>query len=708
MLENLLKNFLQTFTESNALNIIRFCRCSNLFNIGIMLSQYFNNFFSNSIYIKDETAIIYYYLNNYDKSYTIYNKLLKQNLDEKESKQFLFNQHFSISHIADKYINYNLEKVQEIYKQQNNLPFITFTITTCKRIDLFQKTINSFINCCQDLYLITDWICVDDNSSEEDKQKMKELYPFFKFIWKNKQDKGHPKSMNIIRQNINSPYFFHLEDDFKFFAKKKYLTECLDVLYSNSKIGQCLINKNYTETHTDINVLGGEFHKTNNNLRYYIHEHPKTNEELQKWVQKHGTGMSSNYWPHYSFRPSLVRTQILYELGEFNENISHFEMEYANRYENKGYISAFLEGIYCIHIGRLTSERNDVTKTNAYELNNENQFSHKENQLKIKNIVINLDRRNDRYEQFKQKSKNIDCERFSAIDGKLLKGTEQLQIIFDNNDYNMRAGMVGCAMSHIKIYIELINSTYDAYCIFEDDIDFTNNFNKKFIHLLNQLQNKDWDLVYLGHHLKHIDKNKDCYDKEKLPTIEKYSVQKSFNESLGGTGGYIISKKGAEKLLEFINITGMTNGIDTVQQKACDVLNIYYSKPHLIFAECWRGDNSIDTDIQFNHDYLQENIDKRLENEINYFNNNINEINDYLIFKNIIQVENLNSTFDAFYHKNLNKENINQLKKLCIHPYYTLNDQVMIITPNQKYENKFYHRFKINNIWNIENALEII
>ena len=49
-------------------------------------------------------------------------------------------------------------------------------------------------------------------------------------------------------------------------------------------------------------------------------------------------------------------------------------MEYAYRYVNKGYKTCFLTGINSVHTGRLTSERDDDTKPNAYKLNNEAQF----------------------------------------------------------------------------------------------------------------------------------------------------------------------------------------------------------------------------------------------------------------------------------------------------------------------------------------------
>ena len=43
-------------------------------------------------------------------------------------------------------------------------------------------------------------------------------------------------------------------------------------------------------------------------------------------------------------------------------------MEYGYRYSEKEWQTCFLPGIYTNHTGRLTSERHDDTKLNAYKL----------------------------------------------------------------------------------------------------------------------------------------------------------------------------------------------------------------------------------------------------------------------------------------------------------------------------------------------------
>jgi len=657
----------------------------------ILVGKFLSQMYPHNADIRAETAVSAYYSGKYRLSYNIFSAILSfKNLSESESAWYRHNRHFSINHIADKYIQYNKSIVNRINRHQRPLPLVTFTITTCKRFDLFEKTMNSFLNCCLDLDKIDRWFCVDDNSTEEDRKKMQELYPFFTFYFKTPEEKGHPRSMNIIRNNVCTEYVFHLEDDWKFFYPQKYISQCMDVLGSDAKIGQCLLNKNYAEIATDINIAGGLLRKTKKGLRYFIHEYTSNNEERNAFYAKYPNRRNCAYWPHFSFRPSLLKRKVLDDLGPYNEKSAHFEMDYSRRYVQKGYVSAFLDGINSIHIGRLTSQRCDKSVPNAYQLNGQDQFVKKEKvgekenlrnyfefipgmdqmgndcyryresidqcmkrcledkncagfntlgffktkieilskskhfsardglyvkkkskktvnpktteQIISNTIVINLDRRQDRMKVFAALYP-LNYTRFSAVDGKSLKPNVQLQRIFEGNDYNMRAGMVGCAMSHIKIYIDLINSPGDRkILVLEDDITLVPDFVKKFQHVLKTPH--EWDMIYLGHHLYPRHYSKEYHSKDKLPTLEKWSSRMSLTKSMGGTYGYLISKNGALKLLEYINKNGMTNGIDTVQQKAIGFMNVYYCNPHLVYSECVLPGKRTDTDIQYDYKSL--------------------------------------------------------------------------------------------------------
>jgi GR25 family glycosyltransferase involved in LPS biosynthesis len=744
-MNHLASQFLYNMSEKTAIDLLRLCRCDNYPYLGTFIAKYMETTFPKSREIKEEKAAMHYVKNEHVKAFDTFNRLLRlRSLGKDSAECAVFNRHFSISDdkVANRYNYYNPSKVQMLLKyrkKRRTLPMVTVTITSCKRLDLFTQTLNSFINCVEDLHLIDEWLCVDDNSSEEDREKMCKLYPFIKFYFKSPPEKGHPQSMNIIRKLVKTPYIFHMEDDWKFIEKRSYISDCLNVLGQNDRIGQCLINRNYAELGED-QITGGLFCHTDRGIRYYIHEYCSTEEEKEVFTKKYGSCAHCSYWPHFSLRPSLLRREVLDKIGEFNEQVSHFEMDYSYRYVERGYISAFLEGVYSLHIGRLTKDRHDKNIPNAYELNGEIQFGdksetspaqeqqqhaqeqqeqqqhaqeqqeqqqhaqeHHQHQqqnkmLKIKTFVINLQRRPDRWVTFLEleEPKFLRYNRFEAIDGKKLVATEQLQQIFTNNDYNMRSGMVGCALSHIKLYIQLLQEPdVDAYCILEDDIEFVPDFKDKFIFCINQLMERGWDMFYLGHHLwrEYIDEN--VYSKTLWPKVEQFNRAESLRKSMGGTGGYVITKKGAEKLLEFINRNGMTNGIDTMQQKSADELNVFYAYPHLIYTECYRGDNTLDTDIQHDYTSLTIPLKERLERELAFYGNNITLVEDiHSIPESITR---------PIYYVSDDMNVICRLKERIPYPSYTLENKVLFILPKES--ERYCHRFKKNGQWNIDEAL---
>ena len=729
-LDNLCLTFLKEKNEVSAVNLLRSIRQTNEFNLGLLVGEYFTNQYPNSYYILQEYSICCYYAGEIETSFDVNNQMLQlRNLSQEDTKGIIFNQHFCLKQeVLDRYINYNSDTVNFLlYKKPRSKPLITLTMTTCKRFDLFEKTVNSMLNCFEDIDMIDYFFCVDDNSSEEDREKMKKMYPFFDFYFKNSEEKGHPKSMNIIRDHVinttKTPYIIHLEDDWKFFTKKSYIKDAFEVLSDNDKIGQCLFNKNYIETEKDVTVVkGGEFHVTDKGMRYYIHEFVNTEEKKAQWLEKHGYGLSSNYWPHFSFRPSLLRTKILEELGEFDTNVLHFEMVYAHKYVEKGYVSAFFENLYCIHTGRLTSQIYDDSAINAYTLNNEKQFFNKENKtvteekvvddkkivFKLETFVVNLDRRPDRWGKFLENSeelKFLNVQRFSAVDGLQVKSTTQLQRIFNNNDYDMKLGMVGCLMSHVKKYIELINSNSDVYCLLEDDIEIAPNFENKLIHVFQQGYDTSWDLIYLGHHLRNLGDKESEYDKDKMPKLRKTNIYQSFQLSLGGTIGYLITKSGAQKLLDFISEHGATNCIDTLQQKSANILNVYYCNPQLVYSECFRNENkNIDTDIQNNHASLSLSFETKVEEELKFYkDNNLNIVK--LHFEEVKNKILQEPREEFFIYTN---ENVNDIKKLCKEKslnHYTVEDKVIFVFYSDKNIERYCHAFKVNNKYSIEHCV---
>jgi len=278
--------------------------------------------------------------------------------------------------------------------KNNNKNKILLTMTTCKRYNLFKKTMNSFINCCLDHHLIDQWYIIDDNSDMKDRKLMQEKYPFVNFIFKTELERGHYNSMNIIYsiiENNDFTYWIHLEDDFLFVNKRNYITECITILNSDPTYGQALFNRNYAEVeHHKIEIKGGILKnvklsgpkgKTPDDLYYIEHEHYDKNLEPEKYNEfyKNNIGNNCMYWPHFSFRPSVMKTEVIKKVGPFS-NCTHFEMQYAKEYNNLKFKSVFLNAVNHIHIGKKTWEQGD----NAYNLNSIEQFTNtNEEQINI-------------------------------------------------------------------------------------------------------------------------------------------------------------------------------------------------------------------------------------------------------------------------------------------------------------------------------------
>jgi len=739
MLEELIKLFGENGSVTTAINIIHFCRTQKLYNIGFILAKEYAELFPSSVNMLLESAMCAKEAQDTETSYDLFQKILAFDLKLDIVNAIFTEKTKLVDSIQNRYTSYNSRLVSKISRRKYiPFPFITFTITTCKRFDLLEKTMNSFLQCCTDVHRIDKWLCVDDNSSEEDREKMQKQYPFFEFVFKNADEKGHAKSMNIIRNKVTTPYIFHTEDDWKFFEKRPYITECLDVLSQSETISQCLINKNYGELACDIDIVGGFPAKTSVGTRYFLHEYA---EDMNAFALKHPNRKTCAYWTGFSFRPSLLKREVLTKVGDYNENTAHFEMEYSKRCKTHGYNSAFLEGIYSIHIGRLTTEIGDSTKKNAYALNETRQFQEVPQVPQpvpqpvpqvpqpepqpvpqvpqpvpqvpqpdpqpdpqpvpqvtkssiLKTFIVNLETRTDRWNNTVNNMPSfLKYQKFMAINGKELQPTENLQRIFEGNDYDMRSGMVGCALSHIKLWIELLESKCDIFLILEDDITFVPDFEKKFKHMYSNLP-ENWDICFLGHHVWPHLKKDEYTDKEKLPTLEKYDASQSLKHSMGGTFGYIISKKGAMGMLDFIDTHGMTNCIDTMQQKAGNTLNLYYNSPHLIYSEC----NNTDSDIQKEHKSLTTSVEER-------FKTIYQKCKDPKLFASFDEIEkyvrNPSSNVVGFY----SGSHIRELVKMSVHPCYVLGgNKILIVTPECVEKNK-NTRLKRDGKYSIEDVI---
>jgi GR25 family glycosyltransferase involved in LPS biosynthesis/SAM-dependent methyltransferase/tetratricopeptide (TPR) repeat protein len=464
---------------------------------------------------------------------------------------------------------------------------VMLTMTTCKRWDLFEKTVNSLLHMWTDIDKVDYFFCVDDNSSQRDRTKMKSTFPFIDFYMKRQSERGHRTSMNIIYDMLNTlkpTYWIHMEDDWLFFQKDNYVQKSIDFLDRNEDkdIHQILYNRNYAETYEGWTINGGEAIAGSPGFLIHI-----KSDSIP--------GQNCGYWPHYSFRPSMIRTSVILDLGNYDSPNTFFERDYADKYFARGYKSAFFDTVCCLHTGKLTS---DKTGTNAYTLNKTGQFngaSSKKQQAST--FIVNLLRRTDRKEamevEFEKAGLDEDYEFFEAVDGKDLVLTDEINTLFLGNDFGSRKGVIGCALSHYALWKQLVASESEYYTIFEDDVKLSDKFKAKW----EEACKSESDITFLGF----TSRDRAVRTTEGATPL----VELDLGKYIGGFFGYIIRKAAAKKLVEYISQKGIKHGIDYLV-KVVPGLKCSAVQPHVLQTEWFSSSESkVDTDIQKDYSSLQ-------------------------------------------------------------------------------------------------------
>jgi GR25 family glycosyltransferase involved in LPS biosynthesis len=256
---------------------------------------------------------------------------------------------------------------------------------------------------------------------------------------------------------------------------------------------------------------------------------------------------------------------------------------------------------------------NDMNILNAYDLLNTEQFREK---IKYKSFMINLDRRPDRLEKMNKQIQNnllpTDIIRISAIDGLKLKINPRLRSLCRKNNFQMRPGVIGCALSHIQLYQKLLEDTeVDGYVIFEDDVISKKSFPMQMRRTFTIVESRPIpDVLFLTTTIQATPEERSTLRDEYLnmksvqklngpngatPMLFKKESRSEIEQMkiIGGAGCYYISKKGAQTVIDFIEQNTLDEAIDSILFKQSPFINMYFVLPILIYLEPF-----IDTDIQ--------------------------------------------------------------------------------------------------------------
>ena len=296
-----------------------------------------------------------------------------------------------------------------------------------------------------------------------------------------------------------------------------------------------------------------------------------------------------------------------------------------------------------------------------------NEVIEKSNALKLEKIhntfIINLDTRLDRWQSLMKAEPYLEnSTRIAAVNGKTLKLDKPIYDIFKNNRFSWKKSVMGCFLSHLDIWTKIINDDYsddnDFFLILEDDV----RFDKDWIDTWNKCVEyipKDAELLYLGGVLPP--------NKAALPScleeVNQYWSQIKPNMLFSPgmplpifhfcTYSYVITKAGAQKLINFLNM------VTDYQITECDHflgnpilgLNTYILTP--LIAHCFQDEDEAYINSQFNDITITKTFDSDICNNLECFTDA--DIEPFRSSSNVIAVavaEIENASIDLYYFNN--------------------------------------------------------
>jgi len=175
-----------------------------------------------------------------------------------------------------------------------------------------------------------------------------------------------------------------------------------------------------------------------------------------------------------------------------------------------------------------------------------------------KTFVINLDTRQDRWKSLIDAEPSLQsyATRVSAVNGKTLTINSMIYNLFHMNQFQWKKSIIGCNLSHISIWSQIVKEEGDYFLVLEDDVRFAPNWMETWKAYAKDIP-ADADLLYLGGILP---PNKPALPSvlepvnAHLATIKPNTLFSQTPIPLFHfcTYSYIISKKCAQKLLDHL------------------------------------------------------------------------------------------------------------------------------------------------------------
>jgi len=235
----------------------------------------------------------------------------------------------------------------------------------------------------------------------------------------------------------------------------------------------------------------------------------------------------------------------------------------------------------------------------------------------IQTLVLNLDRRPDRWESVTKELYGVAYRRETAVDGLSHRFTADELKLFQDRGYKKRQKnpyrqpftlpVLACGLSHIKMWWKIVEEKTPWSLILEDDIVLQPDFHSRWKEVFEYLSTPGEDgtlplevcfLGYLDDQDLYHDNIVKKFDKTKIARFSSHPRKHG-----GGTHAYFITLEGAKHMLQCVEEYGAHQAIDWFMIEMFDKIRCGKCLPHLIEPK-----ENNDSDIQNSTSVVDLNV----------------------------------------------------------------------------------------------------
>ena len=204
-----------------------------------------------------------------------------------------------------------------------------------------------------------------------------------------------------------------------------------------------------------------------------------------------------------------------------------------------GYVAIFQEdGHFEALVGWASYSRSGSGSLRSYDFTNQD----------TRVILMQTDAARVKYvrEYLQQKLSYLNVTIWPAVTPSQLADAKYQRLYYNKTFSDVRQGAIGCTVAHITLLEHFVASGRPRMLVLEDDVEMPSNFEYLYAQFLRHVP-ADFDLCQLLHHVTSAAKYR--HRKEYAMPSNPY-VMKGYGSY--GTPAYLVSRKGAIKLLEGI------------------------------------------------------------------------------------------------------------------------------------------------------------